>query len=332
MALLKGRKVSILGTGMYVPEKIVTNNDLSLIVETSDEWITERTGIKERHIAAEGELTSDLAYKASLEALKESGTDPEDLDMIIVGTNTPDMLFPGVAPKLQGMLNASRAGANDLQAGCTSCINSLTMASAGIASGLWDKVLVVGAEVLSRVLNWNDRNTCVLFGDGAGAVLLGADIEGKGTVISCDLRSDGNRHDLISLPGGLIEYPASKATLDEGLHYVHMKGNDVFRFVTRILPPYLKEFCEKSGISSDEIAWWIFHQANLRIMQAVLKRLGVSSERAVVNLEKYGNTSAASTLMALHEAFQEGNIKENEKVLLTSFGAGMTYGALIFQA
>lgn len=332
MGLLSGRRVSILGTGMYVPEKIMTNDDLSRIVETSDEWIRERTGITERHIAAENELTSDLAYNAAMEALQESGIDPEELDMIIVGTNSPDTLFPGVAPKLQGMLGASRSGANDIQAGCTSCINSLVMASAGIASGLWDTVLVVGAEELSRILDWNDRNTCVIFGDGAGAVVLGTKDKGKGTVLSCDLKSDGKRHDFITLPGGLAENPASPETIARRLHYVHMKGNDVFKFVTRILPPYLEDFCVQTDIPSEEIDWWIFHQANLRIMQSVLKRLGVSQEKSIVNLDKYGNTSAASTLMALHEGYKNGKIKEKDKVLLTSFGSGMTYGALIFQA
>lgn len=331
MSLLNGRKVSIAGTGMYVPEKILTNNDLSKIVDTTDEWIVERTGIRERHIAAEDEMTSDLAYKASLSALKNSGIKAEDLDMIIVATNTPDTVFPGVAPKVQGMLQAVKAGANDIQAGCTSCIYAMAIASAGISSGLWDNVLVVGAEVLSRVLNWEDRNTCVLFGDGAGAVVLNASRQGRGAVISCELRADGTKHDYITLPAGLIERPASESTIAEGLHYVHMKGNDVFKFVNRILPSFLNNACTDSGIASDEIDWWIFHQANLRIMQGVLKRLKVSEEKAVVNLQKYGNTSAASTLIALHEAFNDGRIQNNNNVLLTSFGAGMTYGVLIFQ-
>lgn len=331
MGLFSGREVSILGTGMYVPERIMTNDDLSKMVETSDEWIRERTGIRERRIARDDELTSDLAYNASLVALKDSGVLPSELDMVIVATNTPDTLFPGVAPKLQGRLKASRAGAFDVQSGCTGCIYAITVAVSGIACGLWNKVLVVGAEVLSRIINWQDRNTCVLFGDGAGALVLGPSLSGQGHFISAELRSDGARSDLITLPGGLIEHPASEETLREGLHYVHMKGNDVFKFVNRLLPSFLKKMVQTAGYQSDQIDWWLFHQANLRIVEGVLRRLDVDMDKAFVNLDRYGNTSAASIFLALAELFDNVNLVKGQKLVLSSFGAGMTYGAILYE-
>jgi 3-oxoacyl-[acyl-carrier-protein] synthase-3 len=215
MGFFNGVPVSIKGTGMYVPEKVLTNQDLTAMVDTSDEWIRDRTGIRRRHIAAEGELTSSIAEKASREALRNSGISPEDLDMVIVATNSPDTLFPGVAPKLQGMLEAKKAGAFDVQSGCTSGVYSMAIAAGGIASGVWKNVLVVGAEVLSRIIDWTDRNTCVLFGDGAGAMVLGPAADGEGHFISANMRSDGTKHDQITLLGGLVEYPASGETLEK---------------------------------------------------------------------------------------------------------------------
>lgn len=332
MSLFSGRIASISGTGSYIPEKVLTNHDLSEMVETDDQWIVERTGIRERHIAAEGELTSDLAVKAAERALEDAGLVSEDIDMIIVATNTPDTLFPGVGPIVQGKLGAKNAGAFDLQAGCTSCIYAMAVGASGIASGLWQNVLVIGAEVLSKIINWEDRNTCVLFGDGAGAVVLTSPNKEGPAIISARLCADGEKSGHITLPAGLISQPATHETVDKKLHYVHMKGNEVFRFVNRVLPPFLKELCKTSRLSVDDIDWWIFHQANLRIMESVMKRLGISSEKAVVDLDKYGNTSAASTLIALDEALKENRINEGDKVLLTSFGAGMTYGAIIYQA
>jgi 3-oxoacyl-[acyl-carrier-protein] synthase-3 len=331
MGQFHGRDVAILGTGMYVPEKTLTNDDLSKIVDTSDEWIQERSGIRERHIASEGELTSDLAYKASLAALEKSGVSPSELDMVIVATNSPDTVFPGVAPKVQGKLNASRAGAFDLQSGCTGCVYALTVAATGISCGLWDKVLVVGAEVLSRIINWQDRNTCVLFGDGAGAVVLGSAHAGQGRFISSDLRSDGTKSDLIIFPGGVVENPASEKTLKEGLHYVHMKGNEVFKFVNQVIPTFLKEFVRAENIQPAEIDWWLFHQANLRIVDGVMKRLDAEPEKTWINLDRYGNTSAASIFLVLAELFESGQVKKGHKMVLTSFGAGMTYGSILYE-
>lgn len=330
MALFKGRTVGVLGTGMFVPEKVLTNEDLTRMVDTSDEWITERSGIKERHIVAEGQLTSDLAFEAGKAALTKAGVTAEDLDMIIVATNTPDTIFPGTGPKVQGLLGAVNAGAYDLQAGCTSCVYALTMAASGIASGIWDKVLVIGAEALSPVIDWTDRGTCVLFGDGAGAAVLGPVEKGRG-FISTSLKADGTSHDFITFPAGLIENPASHETVDTRQHFIQMKGNEVFKFVNRKIPPFLRQLCADSGISSDEIACWFFHQANLRIIDGVLKRIKVDPSKAFVNLQKYGNTSAASVFLALHEALEEGRVSRGDLVLLTSFGAGMTYGGLILE-
>ena len=332
MPLLTGRPVYVLGTGMKVPERILTNQELEKMVETTDEWIIERTGIRSRHIAESGELTSDLALAAGKMALEKSGIQPEQIDMVLVATNSPDTLFPCVAAKVQGMLGAANAGASDIQSGCTGCVYALAMGSAGIAAGLWNNVLVVGAEVLSSLINWQDRNTCVLFGYDAGAMVLSARSEGSiARIFASDLRSEGTKHDLICLPGGLVQNPASMKTVEENLHTVQMKGNEVFKFVNQALPGFLHDSCEKAGIEAKEIAWWIFHQANLRIIDSVLRRLAVDPEKAVVNLERYGNTSAASVFLAFHEALTEGRFKSREKILITSFGAGMTYGDIILE-
>ncbi len=330
MAVFKGRKVGVLGTGMYVPETILSNEDLTRIVDTSDEWITERSGIKERRIVAEGQLTSDLAFRAGQSALKNAGVSSEELDMVIVATNTPDTLFPGTGPKVQGLLGAVNAGANDVQAGCTGCIYALTLATAGIASGLWEKVLVIGAEALSPVIDWTDRGTCVLFGDGAGAAVLGVAEHGRG-IVSASLKADGTSHDFITFPAGAVEKPASHETVEAREHYVKMKGNEVFKFVNRKIPPFLRELCKDSSVSFDEISCWIFHQANLRIIDGVLKRLKVDPGKSFVNLQKYGNTSAASVFLALHEAIEQNRISKGDLVMLTSFGAGMTYGGMILE-
>ena len=332
MPLFAGRPVFVLGTGMHVPKKVLSNQDLEKMVDTTDEWIVERTGIRTRHIAEPGVLTSDLAFQAGLDALASAGLRPEDLDMVMVATNSPDTLFPGVAAKVQGKLEATNAGAADIQSGCTGCVYALATAAAGIASGLWENVLVIGAEVLSRLIDWQDRNTCVLFGDGAGAVVLSSGETGAlARILSSDLRSDGTRHDLICLPGGLVEHPASNRTLEENLHTVQMKGNEVFKFVNQALPAFLRESCEKTGLEPNGIDWWIFHQANRRIIDSVLKRLRVDPSKAIVNLDRYGNTSAASVFLAFHEALTEGKFVPSQKVLITSFGAGMTYGDIILE-
>ena len=276
MPLFSGRPVYVHGTGMHVPERILTNQELEKMVETTSEWIIERTGIHTRHIAAPGEFTSDLARAAAIPAMEAAGVSAGDLDMLLVATNSPDTVFPGVAAKVQGMLGANRSGAADIQSGCTGCVYALAIGTAGIAAGLWDNVLVIGAEVLSSLIDWHDRNTCVLFGDGAGAVVLSSRAEGAfARVLASDLRSDGTKHDLICFPGGLVQNPASEKTLAENLHKVQMKGNEVFKFVNQALPGFIHESCERAGIKASDIDWWIFHQANLRIIHSVLRRLGV---------------------------------------------------------
>ena len=331
MTLFAGRHVSLWSTGMYMPERVLTNADLEKIVDTSDAWIRERSGICQRHIAAPDEQTSDLAARAGRDALARAGVSPEELDMIIVATNSPDTIFPGVAPKVQGLLGATKAGAFDVQAGCTSCVYALTNAVAGVASGLWDKVLVIGAEALSRFIDWQDRNTCVLFGDGAGACVIAPQRPGDGRFLAAALRADGNKHDLITLPAGGSAMPASEESVAGKQHFVHMKGHEVFRFVNRELPPFLADFCADTGVAPEKVDWWIFHQANLRIIEGVLRRLGVGGERTVVNLDRYGNTSSATVFLALHEALMDGRIHSGHRVVLHSFGSGMTFGALFLE-
>ncbi len=331
MAFFQGVPVTIRGSGMYVPSKVVTNEELSKIVETSDEWIRERTGIRRRHIAEAGELTSALAERAGRAALENAGVSSSEVDMIIVATNSPDTLFPGVAPKVQGLLGAEKSGAFDVQSGCTSGVYSIVLAVNGIASGIWRNVLVIGAEVLSPLVDWTDRNTCVLFGDGAGAMLLGPS-NGEGRFLSAELRADGTKHDQITLLGGLIENPVSLESIEQKKHFVAMKGNDVFKFVNRVIPPFLKDFCEDSGLSADAIDCWFFHQANQRIIERAAERLGIAPERVFINLDEYGNTSAASVFIALSEYMKLGRLHPGQRLLFTAFGAGMTYGGVIYES
>ena len=330
MALFQGVPVTIRGIGMHVPARVMTNEELSLMVDTSGEWIRERTGIQRRHIAVPGELTSSIALEAGRAALSDAGVSPNELDMVIVATNSPDTLFPGVAPKVQGLLGADRAGAFDVQSGCTSGVYSIVLGVNGIASGIWKNVLVIGAEVLSAIIDWTDRNTCVLFGDGAGAVLL-APSAGESRFLSAELRSDGTKHDQITLPGGLVEHPASSETIEQKKHFVAMKGNDVFKFVNRVIPPFLKDLCESSGLLISDIDWWFFHQANQRIIERAAERLGIAPEKVFIDLDEYGNTSAASVFIALSDFVKQGRFISGQRLLFTAFGAGMTYGGVIYE-
>lgn len=332
MTLFRGIPVSIKGSGMYVPERIVTNHELSKLVDTSDQWITERTGIRKRRIASPEECTTTFAELAARSALSDAQVEAEAVDMIIVATNSPDMLFPGVSAVIQGRLGTTRAGAFDLQAGCTGGVYALAVAVSGIASGLWKNVLVVGSETISRLVDWSDRNICVLFGDGAGAVLLGPSGEGEGRFISSALRADGAKADLLTLPAGLARHPSSHETVDRKMHYVTMKGNDVFKFVNRAIPPFVEELCVKSGLHLDDISWWFFHQANQRIIERTAARLGIPMERIVINIHEYGNTSAASLFIALDEFLRAKRMRKGQRLLFSAFGAGMTYGGIIYEA
>lgn len=316
-----GRSAKILGTSKYIPEKVMTNKDFEKIVETNDQWIVERTGIKKRHFAAEDEKCSDLAYKSALLALEDAGISPEEIDMVIVGTNSPDTIFPSVSCKVQGRLGAVNAGAIDVQAGCTGSLTALSVAASGISSGIWDKVLVIGAEVFREIIDWTDRGTCILFGDGAGACVISASEE-KGGFISTRLLAEGTGHEMLRL-----ECDENNIT-----PVVKMKGNEVFKFVNTVMPKFIKGFCEDSGITPEDIDFWVFHQANTRIIDGVFKRLHVSQEKTLINLPDYGNTSAASLMITLHEAIEAGRIKSGDKVCFVAFGAGMTLGVLLYEA
>ncbi len=316
----------IIGVGAYVPEKTLTNYDLEKMVDTSDEWIRTRTGIRERRIADEGVSTSDLGVIAAKDALQNAGVAPEEIDMIVVSTITPDMPFPSTACIIQSKINAVNAFAFDMFAGCTGFIYALSVASQYIASGICKKALVIGAETLSKFTNWKDRSTCVLFGDGAGAVVLAPSTDESG-IIGTYLGADGSRGDLLRIPAGGSEMPATKRTVEEGLHYIQMEGNEVFKFAVKILGDATLKVLEDVGLSKSDIDWFVPHQANIRIMEAAARRLELDMDKVVVNVQHYGNTSAASIPLALHEAVNDGRIKPGHILDLVGFGAGLTWGA-----
>lgn len=331
MAKLNGRPVGILGTGVYMPERVLTNEDISRLVETNDEWIVTHTGIRERRIAAEDEMTSDIAAESLRDAVASASISPADLDMIIVGTNSPDTLFPGVGPLVQGKIGATRSGGMDIQAGCTGGVHALAIAAGGIASEIWDRVGVVGAEVLSRLVDWTDRNTCPIFGDGSAACVVGEWKPGMLCVTHATMRADGTKGSLIKLPAGMTGMPASERTVADLEHKIKMQGHEVYKFVNREIPRFMEEFCDECGVAPADIDHWILHQANIRIIEGVMKRMGISMDRAAVNLDRFGNTSTASTFISLHEWVRDGRIRDGEKVLMMSFGAGMTYGAVLME-
>lgn len=316
---------------MYVPEKVLTNFDLEKMVDTSDAWIRERTGIRERRIAAPEESTSDLATRAAKEALAAANLSPEEIDLIIVATASPDMLFPATACLVQANLGASRAAAFDLEAGCSGFIYGLAVGAQFIATGSCRHVLVIGAETLSRLTNWEDRSTCVLFGDGAGAAVLSPVSPPRG-ILSFYLRSDGSGGELLKLPAGAARLPASRETVESRLHFIAMNGREVFKFAVRAMEEAALEALNRAGVSSQEIDCFVPHQANIRIIDATAKRLGLPPEKVVVNIDRYGNTSAASIPIALYEAVAQGKIKPGEStVLMVAFGAGLTWGSVLMR-
>lgn len=318
----------ITGTGLYAPKKVLTNHDLEKMVDTSDEWITERTGIKERRIAEKGQTTSDMAFEASKKALKAAGLDPKELDLIIAATTTPDMIMPNLGCCLQEKLGAKKAAAFDIYAACSGFLYGLSIADAFIRSGVYSRILLVGAELLSRFVDWKDRTTCVLFGDGAGAVVLQRH-EGKRGVLSTHLHSDGSFGDYLYVPGGGSLHPASLDTVQKKMHYVKMKGNETFKVAVRALEEVVQEALEYNKIKPEEIDLLVPHQANLRIIQAMAKRLNMPMEKVVVTIHKYGNTSAASIPMALDEAVREGRVKPNDLILFEAFGGGLTWASAL---
>ena len=322
------RSVGIIGTGKYVPERVLTNADMEKMVDTNDEWIVSRTGIKERRIAAEHEATSDLAFYAAEKALEAAGISAEELDLIVVATVTPDMSFPATACLVQKRLGATKAAAFDLSAACSGFVYGLANASNFIAMGTYKYALVIGAECLSRITDYTDRNTCILFGDGAGAAVLGPVPEGRGFQ-SFVLGADGNGGELLKIEAGGSRMPASAETVENKRHYLYMNGREVFKFAVRIMGNAAEEALDKAGKKKEDVSLMVPHQANTRIIHAALERLNLSEDKCVINLPYYANTSAASIPLALAEAAEQGRIQEGDTILLVGFGGGLTWGASV---
>jgi 3-oxoacyl-[acyl-carrier-protein] synthase-3 len=318
----------ITGTGSFAPKKIITNQDLEKLVDTSDNWITERTGIKERRIAEKGQTTSDLAYEAGKKALKAAGIGAQDLDLILVATMTPDTILPSMGCVLQDKLGAKNAAAFDIAAACSGFIFGMSMADAFIKSGAYKNILLVGAEVLSRFTDWEDRTTCILFGDGAGAVVIQRHA-GKRGILSTHLHSDGAFGDLLYVPAGGASHPPSHDTIRRRMHFIRMKGNETFKAAVRSLEGVVQEALEHNKVKPEEIDFLVPHQANLRIIQAMAQRLNMPMEKVVLTLPKYGNTSAASIPMALDEAVRDGRIRDNHLILFEAFGGGLTWASAL---
>jgi len=317
----------IAGTGSYLPEKVLTNDDLSKFVDTSDEWIASRTGIRERHVAAEGETTGDLAFHAATRALEAAGVEASELDLIVLGTTTPDIIFPSTACLLQHRLGANGCAAFDVNAACSGFVYALAVADKFIRSGTVKTALVVGAETLTRMLDWSDRSTCVLFGDGAGAVVLKADADTG--ILSTHLHADGGKKELLYNPVG-VSVGFKPGEHNAGVK-VLMTGNDVFKHAVKALDAVVEETLEANGLDRSEIDWLIPHQANLRIIEATAKRLAMPMERVVVTVDKHGNTSSGSVPLALDEAVRSGRVQRGQLVLLEAFGGGFTWGSALLR-
>ena len=302
----------IIGTGSYLPQKVLTNKDLESLVDTTDEWIVERTGIKQRHIAADNESTSSMAINASIDAIKSSGLSEKDIDLVIVATTTPDQIFPSTACIVQNKLNII-APAFDIQAACTGFIYAMSVADNYIKNGMSKNTLIIGSEKYSNILDWKDRSTCVLFGDGAGAVVLSAD--SKEGIISSHIHADGQYNDLLSVEG----------------NHIKMKGNEVFKVAVKTLSKLVDETLDKNNMDKSSIDWLVPHQANLRIIKAAAKKLSLPLEQVVVTVDDHANTSAASIPLALNEAVKDGRIKEDQVLLLEAFGSGFTWGSVLLR-
>jgi 3-oxoacyl-[acyl-carrier-protein] synthase-3 len=325
-----GRYAHITGWGMAVPEKVLTNQELAQMVDTSDEWIRTMTGISERHIAAPGQTTASLAVEAAIKALTIANLAPDQVDLIIVASATPEHLFPATACLVQDQIGALKAGAFDLSAACSGFLYALNMASQAIRTGSMDNVLVIGAETLSKFTDWEDRNTCVLFGDGAGAFVLQGS-EQPGGILSAVLRSDGSGGELLMIPAGGSHLPASPATVENRQHFIKMNGREVFRFATRVMAQATREAVEAAQLTMDDIKVIFPHQANRRIIESAAKQLEIPIERCFINLERYGNTSTASIPIAICEALEQGRIQPGDRLVMVAFGAGLTWASLVAQ-
>jgi 3-oxoacyl-[acyl-carrier-protein] synthase-3 len=330
MVLSHSPVAMILGTGSAVSGKILTNADLEKMVETTDQWIRERSGIERRHILEKEKSNSDIASEAALIALEEANVKPDELDYIIVGTVTPDSAFPSTACRIQAKIGAENAAAFDISAACSGFLYALTIANEMLQHDQDKKVLIIGSEVLSRITDWEDRATCVLFGDGAGAAVIGKSDSQKG-ILSTYIKSDGRLGDLLHLPGGGSSHPPSHETIDQKLHYIKMQGREVFKHAVRTMADAAIHGLADSGYGAADIDLLIAHQANIRIIEAIAHRLKLPDEKVFVNIQEYGNTSAASIPIALHQALKEGRLKDGNRVLLVAFGGGFTWGASLIQ-
>jgi len=330
MAKKEKRKIKITATGFYTPDKILTNFDLEKMVDTSDEWIITRTGIKERKIASEDQTTSDLAVEAGLRTLKNAGLKVKDIDLIIVATSTPDTIFPSTGCWVQDKLGADHIPAFDISAGCTGFLYGLILAEGLILSGINKRILLIGAELLTKVTNWKDRNTCVLFGDAAGAVVLEESLDDSG-MLSYYWKADGKLGDLLSIPAGGTRIPTSVQTLAQDLHYLQMKGNEVFKHAVKRMGEAAVAVLKKAGLTQDDIDYFIPHQANIRIIEATGRRLKLPPEKVYVNIHKYGNVSVATIPIALHELYESGKLKEGTIIVMDAFGAGFTWAAIAYR-
>lgn len=324
-------KAGFLGVGYFVPPRILTNADLEKIVDTSDVWITTRTGIKERRIAEENISTSDLAKEAALNAIKDAGLNPQQIELIIVATITPDMSFPSTACIVQDKIGAKNAACFDISAACAGYLYAIAIAEQFIKTGVYKNALIIGAEKLTAITDWKDRNTCVLFGDGAGAAVMGR-VNGDSGILSVYLGSDGTQHDILKLPAGGSRLPASHKTVDERLHYLKMAGSELFKHAVKIMAEAGERAAKIAGLNSpQEIDCVIPHQANIRILNAMAKKIGIAKDKIYLNIERYGNMSSASTAVALAEAVLTKRVKKGDIILLDAFGSGLVWGAIIIK-
>ncbi len=327
---MSNKKSYISGTGYYVPQKVLTNVDLEKMVDTSDEWITTRTGIKERRIASKDETASTMGAEAARKALKNAGITAKEIDLILTATITPDMVFPATSALIQNIIGAKNAGILDIEAACSGFIYGITIANQFIKTGEYRNILVIASEVLSRITDWEDRSTCVLFGDAAGAAVV-SESTSESEIIATYLGGDGFYKELLYMPAGGSLYPASEETLKNRMHYIKMKGNETFKLAVTKMCESAEIAIKKAGISSKDISLLIPHQANLRIIQAVQKRLNLTDDKVFVNLQRYGNTSAATIPVALAEAVESGKIKRGDIVVLVAFGGGFTWGSAVIR-
>jgi 3-oxoacyl-[acyl-carrier-protein] synthase-3 len=324
------QRPGIIGIGAAVPDLVLTNADLEKLVDTSDEWIATRTGIRERRILKEGEDPAQLGIRAAQQAIRHAGITPRDIDLVITATNLPQMPVPGSSSFICEGLQTEKIPFFDLIAGCTGFVYALTVAASMISSGNYRRALVVGLEALSRFTDWQDRSTCVLFGDAAGAAVVALMPDGRG-ILASSLAADSSKWDLLHMPGGGIKTPASHSTVDKGMHYLKMVGGGVFKSAVEMMEQSTDRALEKAGLSKEEVDWIVPHQANLRIINTFAKRYGVPMEKVIVNIDKYANTSTASIPLALTESVADGRIKPGDIVVLNAFGAGVTYGAIVLR-